>query len=261
MSELVRNDPDVVEVSITIGATAATVFRFFSEPSQFAKWMGEASQLSPVQGGGLRIVYPTGDVACGQVELLEPNSRVVFSWGYEQDAHGIAPGSTRVEVVLREVEEGTRLTLRHSGLRDVGQRGGHRAGWRHYLATLGGVVAQLVGASAEDLIERYMAAWSETDPDRRRAALGRIWHPRGVFKDAMGYCEGIDDLADHIGIAQQFAPGARLERAGPISRAHGSIAYRWHIRGADQGVMMVGMNAMELAPDGRISEVTGFWSV
>jgi uncharacterized protein YndB with AHSA1/START domain len=43
--------------------------------------MGEASALDPEPGGRLRIGYPTGQVAAGQVVAVEPDRRIVFTWG------------------------------------------------------------------------------------------------------------------------------------------------------------------------------------
>jgi len=60
---------------------------------------------------------------------------VVFSWGWEGGGHGLSPGSTTVEIDLLPERGGTRLRLRHSGLRGD-NRTRHQQGWTHYAARL-----------------------------------------------------------------------------------------------------------------------------
>jgi uncharacterized protein YndB with AHSA1/START domain len=48
-----------------IAARPETVFRYFTDPVRFARWMGRGSMLDPRPGGRLRVGYPTGQVAGG----------------------------------------------------------------------------------------------------------------------------------------------------------------------------------------------------
>src|SRR5258708_37682117 len=34
--------------------------------------------------------------------------------------------------------------------------------------------------ATQDLVERYVAVWNETDADARRAAIARLWRPDGA---------------------------------------------------------------------------------
>jgi hypothetical protein len=54
-----------VEVTLVIAARPGTIFRYFTDPARFARWMGEASVLDPEPGGRLRVGHPTGQVADG----------------------------------------------------------------------------------------------------------------------------------------------------------------------------------------------------
>jgi uncharacterized protein YndB with AHSA1/START domain len=49
-----------VEVALTIAARPETIFRYFTDPARFARWMGEGSVLDATPGGRLRIGYHTG---------------------------------------------------------------------------------------------------------------------------------------------------------------------------------------------------------
>lgn len=249
---------DVVEVRIEIAARRETIFAFLSDPDAFRRWMGQGSSLAGV-GGPFRVAYPNGDVAAGVVEEIVPNERIVLSWGYEGSVHGVAPGTTRVEISLTESPGGTRVVLRHTGLRDAARRAQHRMGWRHYLATLSQLASASLDVVAEQRIDRYTAAWAELDASARRDLLAQCWEEDGVFRDPMGYAEGRADLSDHIGAAQQFSRGMTLERVGPVSRAHAFVSYRWRIVASDGKPVMTGSNIAELSGEGLIRSMTGFW--
>ena len=46
-----------------IAARPETIFRYFTDPGRFARWMGQGSVLDPRPGGRLRVGCPTGQVA------------------------------------------------------------------------------------------------------------------------------------------------------------------------------------------------------
>lgn len=255
-----RNESvDVIVVRITIAARPETIFSFLSDPEAFQSWMGAGSSLAPGNGGAYKVAYPNGDVAAGVVEEIVPNERVVMSWGYEGGANELPLGSTRVEISLAPVEGGTRVTLRHSGLRDPMQRKNHRAGWRHYLATMSQLASAGLDAVIEERINAYTAAWSAHDSVERVHLLQSCWGENAVFRDSMGYAEGIDDLSDSIGMAQRFAPGIVLERTGPASRSHSFASYRWRMTTPDGTEVMRGSNTAEFDADGMLLSMTGFW--
>lgn len=251
---------DTVEVRITIAARPATVFAFLRDPAAFQRWMGADSSTQGAKGGKVRVAYPNGDVAGGVIEEIVPNERVVMSWGYERGPAELPADSTRVEITLTPTEGGTRVVLRHTGLRSAEQRKNHRAGWRHYLASL----SQLATGPLDQLVDRaldsYVQAWSTDDAEERRRLLDQCWDTYGIFRDSMGYVEGIDDLADYIGTARRFLPGMRLLREGPAIRSQGFVSHRWKIVQADGTVAMTGSNTVELTGDGLIRSVVGFWS-
>ena len=68
-------------MELTIAARPETIFRYFTDPARFARWMGQGSVLEAEPGGRLRVGYPTGQVAGGRVVALEADRRIVFTWG------------------------------------------------------------------------------------------------------------------------------------------------------------------------------------
>jgi len=251
---------DTVEVRITIAARLETVFAYFREPAAFERWMGTGSSIAPRKGGQVRVTYPNGDIAAGVIEELVPNQRLVMSWGYERGPAELPLQSTRVEVTLTPIDGGTRVVLRHTGLGTAAQRRNHRAGWRYYLASL----SQLASSALDQVIDRaldsYAEAWGTPDPAHRRRLLEQCWDLNGVFRDSMGYVEGIEDLVEYIGMAQQFSPGIRLAREGAVIRSQGFVSHGWRMTQLDGATILTGSNTVEFTGEGLIRSVTGFWN-
>ena len=251
---------DILEVRITIAARPATVFEFLSDPAAFERWMGPGSSLGQGAGAPFHVAYPNGDVAAGVVEEVVLNQRVVLSWGYENGINNVPVGATRVEITLTPHGGNTLVVLRQSGLRDAEQRRNHRAGWRYYLASLSQLASSSLDKVIENAVETYTEAWAATDSSARVDLLGRCMAPHAIFRDAMGYAQGIPDLSDHIGTAQQFAQGMTMNRDGPLSRSQGFVTYPWKMVTPDGSTVMTGSNMVEFNGDGLIQSVTGFWN-
>jgi uncharacterized protein YndB with AHSA1/START domain len=67
--------------------------------------------------------------------VVEPPSRLVFTWGWEGDGD-LPPGSSTVEITLIPDGDDTLVRLRHTGLPTQESRTLHAAGWDHYLGRL-----------------------------------------------------------------------------------------------------------------------------
>ena len=78
---------------------------------------------------------PAGQVALGTYVVVEPPSRVVFTWGWEGDPD-LPPGSSTVDVTLVPDGDGTIVRLRHAGLPDDVSRQHHAVGWQRYMERL-----------------------------------------------------------------------------------------------------------------------------
>jgi uncharacterized protein YndB with AHSA1/START domain len=133
-------DAGVIHRELFVEADPATVFAFLTDADKLMRWMGTRCQLD-AEPGGVYLVNVTGrDVARGEFEEVTPNSRIVYSFGWEHGAMGVPPGSTKVEIDLAPKERGTLLTFVHSGLPEAAI-GPHTDGWTHYLGRLAIAVA------------------------------------------------------------------------------------------------------------------------
>jgi hypothetical protein len=108
-------------------------------------------------------------------------------------------------------------------------------------------------------VDAFLAAWSEKDEARRRTALAAIATDDVAFADAFSCTGGVDDLVAHLSAAQMHMPGVVLERSGDVRQCQGTALADWVAKGPDGAPRGRGTNVFELAPDGRIRRVVGFW--
>jgi uncharacterized protein YndB with AHSA1/START domain len=126
---------DVV-VTRLIAASPSTVFSFFTDIARWTAWQGVDGELDARPGGIFRIRMPGSEVASGQFIEIDPDRRLVFTWGWEGEASALPPGSTTVVITLEPEGTGTRLRLTHSDLAPPPVADHHRQGWEQYLHRL-----------------------------------------------------------------------------------------------------------------------------
>jgi hypothetical protein len=113
--------------------------------------------------------------------------------------------------------------------------------------------------STQQIAETYGAAWNETNEGKRRALLEQAWADDGVYTDPQSHVEGRDALVALITGFQQTMPGARIVPTSAADEHHGQIRFTWRMDGADGKAVMEGIDFGELAPDGRIKRIVGFF--
>lgn len=243
--------------TVLIRAEPSTVRRFFSDSELFARWWGEGSTIDPVPGGRVSIRYPNGIEAGG--EIVETSDEgVVFTFGYAS-GKPIALGSSRVSVRFEQVEEGTRVRLRHE-LPDAAARDAHVPGWRYQLAVYANVAAAEQHSDVSDVVDEFLGLFAIEDVAERAAALERVAIEEVEFGDAFGCVRGRDDLAAHLEALRMHMPGTSLERVGDVLQCQGTALVDWLATGPEGEERGRGTNVVELAPDGRVRRVVGFWA-
>jgi uncharacterized protein YndB with AHSA1/START domain len=248
----------VLERTVLIRAQRETVFRYFTETERFAAWWGAGSTIDARPGGPLLIRHANGVLASGEVVEVAPPERIVFTYGYEDPARPVRPGGSRVVVTLQERTDGTLLHLRHE-LPSAAARDQHVQGWRYQLAVFANVVTRDLSGDLRPAVDAFLAAWSEKDEARRRAALAAVATEDVAFADAFSCTAGIDDLVAHLAAAQMHMPGVVLSRTGDVRQCQGTAIVEWAAKGPDGAPRGRGTNVFDLAPDGRIARVVGFW--
>ena len=108
-------------------------------------------------------------------------------------------------------------------------------------------------------VDTYLAAYSEGDHERRAELISEAWAPDGELIDppmtGEGY-DGISALADAL--QRQFA-GHRFRRASHVDAHHDRLRFAWELVGPDGTVALTGLDVGELADDGRLRRITGFF--
>jgi activator of Hsp90 ATPase-like protein len=211
----------------------------------------EFPNRGPGGGRGLHPLPQRGHTAKGRIVEIEPPRRIVFTY--------LSGGvDSLVTVHLEETEAGTRLDLRHA-FSSAKIRDQYVQGWRFQLNLLSKAVADDSQADVTRHIETFFKAWSEKDPGIRRALLESRATPAISFRDAYSATDGIDDLVANLAAVQAFLPGVTLSRAGDVRLSHGTALVGWNARRENGESAGGGVNVFELAPDGRIARVSGFW--
>jgi uncharacterized protein YndB with AHSA1/START domain len=125
-----------VEKTVHIDASPATVWSFWTDPQRLAEWWAATAEVQAQPGGRYRIVMANGHIASGEFVELDPFTRLVFTFGWEQEpsSHALLPGASMVEVTLRPDAGGTDLVLRHT--LPATHAEDHGRGWAGLLGSL-----------------------------------------------------------------------------------------------------------------------------
>ncbi len=130
-----------------IAARPSIVFDAMSTAEGIAAWFGPddlpviRAEVDARAGGAYRVRFRTVDgrvhEACGEFLDFVPPHRIVMSWIWAVGGDPEERGRTsRVEIELRPMGEGTELTFTHADLRDETSEKSHAGGWGRALEKL-----------------------------------------------------------------------------------------------------------------------------
>lgn len=250
-----RQLDETLDRDLAISARRETVFRYFTDSERFAKWWGEGSRIDPRVGGEVAIRNPNGATASGEILEIDPPRRIVFTYGY---ARSVPADFSRVTITLDETAGGTLLHLHHA-FSSAKIRDHHVQGWRYQLALFSKAVTAEQHADAAARVDGFLRAWGDPDAETRRSLLAASADPGIVFRDAYGATAGLDDLLANLEAIQVHMPGVLLKRDGDVRLSHGTALAGWVAEKEDGTRLGSGTNVYDLAPDGRIARVVGFW--
>ncbi|GAA2646224.1 nuclear transport factor 2 family protein [Paractinoplanes durhamensis] len=108
------------------------------------------------------------------------------------------------------------------------------------------------------VVDRYLAAWNETDPAARRAAIDTLFAKDVRYVDPLASVEGRDALDGLIGAVQQQFPGLVFSPGGPVDAHHDQARFTWNLGTPGAEPLVIGFDVAELDTDGRIRRVLGF---
>ena len=114
-------------------------------------------------------------------------------------------------------------------------------------------------STAQEIVDAYGAAWNEPDEAKRRALLERAWADDGAYTDPQSNVAGREALIALIGGMHSQMPGARIEATSGVDVHHDKLRFAWKFASGDGSMMIDGIDFGELADDGRLKTIVGFW--
>lgn len=108
-------------------------------------------------------------------------------------------------------------------------------------------------------IDGYLAAYSEPDAVRRAELIARFWTEDGELVDPPLTGQGHDGIAAVAEAVQQQFAGHLFRRASAIDAHHDRMRFDWELVDPRGGVALSGSDFGEVAPDGRLRLIVGFF--
>jgi SnoaL-like domain len=117
-------------------------------------------------------------------------------------------------------------------------------------------------SDVNDTVAGYFAAWNETDPARRRERIAAAWAPEANYVDPMFTASGYEALEGLVAAVHQQYPGYRFRLVGDVDHHHDRLRWGWVLANEQAGSTLAeGFDVAVLAVDGRLSDVTGFFTM
>jgi hypothetical protein len=110
-----------------------------------------------------------------------------------------------------------------------------------------------------ETVDTYLAGWNEVDAERRAGIVERVWAANGRLIDPPLEATGRDEISRMAATLHSQFPGHRFIRVSEIDEHHNHFRFAWEFVAADGSVSLNGLDVGELAEDGSIARITGFF--
>ena len=114
----------------------------------------------------------------------------------------------------------------------------------------------------QDVIERYIASWNQTDPQLRRKLIDEVWAPDASYIDPLAEAHGRDAIDATIAAVQAQFPGFTFTLLDSVDTHHRQARFTWGLgpagAPADAEPVVVGFDVAVAGSDGRLTSVLGF---
>jgi hypothetical protein len=103
-------------------------------------------------------------------------------------------------------------------------------------------------SSVETVVDAYLDAWNERDPQRRITLLGAALADDCALEGPTGTFTGLEAVDRLIVALQERMGDAAITRAGPVAAG----TFGWEVRRGDGTVLMQGRDEVDQGDDGRL---------
>jgi hypothetical protein len=109
----------------------------------------------------------------------------------------------------------------------------------------------------QEIVERYLAAFNETDPTLRRGLLEQVFTIDASYVDPHNDLCGINAIDTAMGAMQEANPGLLFALHSAVDSHHDQARFQWHAGTAEQPVAQIGFDVITVT-GGQIAHVYGF---
>ena len=113
-------------------------------------------------------------------------------------------------------------------------------------------------SSFNDLAQRYIASWNETEPTARRRAVDELYAEDARYVDPLAVAEGREAIAATIAAVQGQFPGFQFRLAGEVDGHHDQARFGWELGPEGVDAPIVGFDVVTTDGEGRLQYVLGF---
>ncbi len=110
----------------------------------------------------------------------------------------------------------------------------------------------------DELAQRYIDTWNETDEVARRAAVEALYAEDARYVDPLAVAEGRAAIAATIGAVQGQFPGFRFRLAGPVDGHHDQARFTWELGPDGEEAPIAGFDVATTDREGQLQSVLGF---
>ncbi|WP_433216326.1 nuclear transport factor 2 family protein [Microtetraspora malaysiensis] len=113
-------------------------------------------------------------------------------------------------------------------------------------------------SDTNELVQRYLAAWNETDAAARQAVLEEVFAEDAIYTDPLVSVRGRAGLDATIAAVQGQFGGLVFSLGGAVDAHHDIARFTWHLGPEGAEPLAIGFDVAVIGADGRISQVLGF---
>jgi hypothetical protein len=111
-----------------------------------------------------------------------------------------------------------------------------------------------------ELVDRYIAMWNETDVERRRGLIARIWADGANYLDPVLSGEGREGIDAMVRAVHEKYPGHRFRRTSDVNAHHDRAQFAWELGPEGGPALVKGIDFATLSDEGCLKTVTGFFT-